>query len=239
MAQLAMQQNSILCRFPDEVLEAIAFKVTLSEPLGPPKGLLPLLYTCKRIYDVLKFDRSSDLYARVFKGRFDFTAVRRRRSPRCLRSSNVALQLKEYCTTLKNIRKGDIYLPDIFSTLRCAFIMATESDGRNACQLEWAGLGPLVDRFVRTRLYEGAATNNGWPEESSINAVALWLMWFTTTRGEFLHPLRPTISYGFVQRNWPPSHQSSVNKLSTSSSHTLSYRSAYVPRLPSRLTTSH
>ena len=39
----AAQQNSILCRFPAEILENIALEVIRFELLGPPKALISLL----------------------------------------------------------------------------------------------------------------------------------------------------------------------------------------------------
>ena len=182
----AVQQNSILCRFPAEILENIALEVVASEPLGPPKALIPLLCTCKSVHNVLAFNQSYDLFARVFQTKFDIGAVRRRFGPKSVRSTNLAMQLKKYCTNLQEIRRGDIHSPDIHDILRTSFLMATENDGKNARQLAWAGLDTFVDRFVRARLCEDVAQHNGWPAESSVNALALWLMWFTTTQGQFL-----------------------------------------------------
>src|ERR1700730_12908151 len=146
------QPTSILCRFPAEILEHIALEVVFVDPVGPPKDITPLLCTCRRVYDVLSFDRCYNLYARIFKTKFDLGAVRRRFGPKTIRSSNLAGQLKKYCINLQDIRRGDIYSPRIHDILRTAFFMASENDGKNAFQLEWAGLGGFVDRFVRARL---------------------------------------------------------------------------------------
>jgi hypothetical protein len=115
--------------------------------------------------------------------KFDLGAVRRRFGLKGIRSKNLAAELKVYCTNLQELRRGDVYSPRIHEILRTAFFMATESDGKNFYQLQWAGLDRFVDRFVRTRLCEDVTQNNGWPAESSVNALALWLMWFTTTPG--------------------------------------------------------
>jgi hypothetical protein len=179
--------ESILCRFPAEILENIALEVVALVPLGPPSSIIPLMCTCKRVYHTLAFDRCHDIYARIFKFKFDMGAVRRRFGPKAIRSTNLAIQLQEYCIALQDIRRGDIHSPRIHDIMRTAFFIASENDGKNAHQLEWAGLGPFADRFVRARLREDASQYNGWPAESSINALALWLMWFTTTQGEFVH----------------------------------------------------
>ncbi|OJA11864.1 hypothetical protein AZE42_03276 [Rhizopogon vesiculosus] len=51
-------------------------------------------------------------------------------------------------------------------------------DGKNRHHLEAAGLPDFVDDFVRKRLYKDS---NGWPQESPINCLALWLLWYTST----------------------------------------------------------
>ena len=181
-----VQQQSILCKFPAEILENIALEIVFSDPLGPPKGIIPLLCTCQQVYDVLAFDKCYNLYARIFKIKFDLGAVRRRLGPKSVRSRNLASQLKTYCINLQDILRGDIFSPRILEILRTAFFLASENDGKNSCQLGWAGLDGFVDRFVRARLCENAAQYNGWPAESSVNALALWLMWFTTTHGQYL-----------------------------------------------------
>jgi hypothetical protein len=183
-----VQQFSVLFRLPAELLELLALEVALLELLGPPKDLIALLCTCRRVHDFLAFDQCYNLFARIFKAKFDISAVRRRFGPKSVRSSSLALQLKKYCTTLQDIRGGNIYSSNIHDILRTAFFMAMENDGKNSFQLAWAGLDRFVDRFVRTRLCEDAEMNNGWPADNSVNALALWLMWFTTTRGKFAAP---------------------------------------------------
>ncbi|KZP26511.1 hypothetical protein FIBSPDRAFT_782032 [Athelia psychrophila] len=175
-----LYQTSTLCRIPAEVLENIALEVTVLDPYGPPSGLVPFLCTCKHVYQLLTFKNTPDFYARVFRSRFDVAAAKRRFGPIATQSSNLSKQLKIYCGTLRDIKRGDIYSIAVEETLRSAFFLALESDGKNAIQLQKAGLGDFVDRFVRERLCDTAY--NGWPAESTVNAVALWLMWFTTTR---------------------------------------------------------
>lgn len=81
-----------------------------------------------------------------------------------------------------------------------AFIMMTENDGRNECQLAAAGLADYVEHFVLERLWEGRESINQWPAESTINALALWLMWFTTDFGTF----NPSFANYFPHSSPPP-----------------------------------
>ena len=174
-------QRSSLCSVPIEVLDNIAFELVSDTPHGPPSALLPLLLTCKDLHRALSPPGCVDLYARIFKAKFDHLPVARRAfKPR---SSQYLDQLVDYCKLLQIIRSGDIYYLDIDNVLFMALIMMTENDGKNRAQLEWAGLDEFVHRFARERLYENRELYNGWPGESPQNACALWLMWMMTTEG--------------------------------------------------------
>lgn len=178
----------MLCQLPFTILENIGLEVAVLDPLGPPSDLVPLLCTCKHIYSWLSFDDDRYLYARIFRAMFDTRAVVRRFGERCSRLSNVAQQLKVYCATLRRIRSGDITAdPEtVKADMWTALLMMLENDGKNEAQLEWAGLKDFMDRFVRTKLLDNCEQTHGWPPESETNALALWLMWFTTDEGECL-----------------------------------------------------
>ena len=127
---------------------------------------------------------STDLYAAIFKGKFDITAPRRRVGPPAVVNRNLVQQLKTYCITLKRIRHGDIYASTLEEDLWNAYAMLLESDGKNAIQLkEYAHLPTFVDRIVRTRLWEDS--QHGWPTESPIKSLSVSLLWMVTDRGAF------------------------------------------------------
>jgi hypothetical protein len=167
----AVQRNSILCRFPAEILVNIALEVIRFEPLGPPKALIPLLCTCKLVHNALAFNQCRDLFARIFETKFDVDAVRRRFGPSLgVGSTNLANRpVKNYCTNLQGIRRGDIYPPDhILDVLWTSFLMGTDHDG-DACQLAWAGLDTLMDQLVRVPLCEDVENKLHNGEELSAN----------------------------------------------------------------------
>ena len=173
--------RDILSKLPNEILENIALELLSLKQECNLKELTPLILTNKHINKTLSLKRSSHLAARIFKIKFDVGAAHRRSGPKAMRPRNLKEQLRIYCETLQDIRSRNIYNPNILEVFRNAYFMASENDGKNAYQLEWANLGDFVDRFVRERLGENA--HNGWPIDSSENSHALWLMWFTTTRG--------------------------------------------------------
>ncbi|KAI5119711.1 hypothetical protein M0805_001425 [Coniferiporia weirii] len=166
-----------LLSVPYEVLIRIALETACIDVLGPPVHL-PALFATSRLCSTLA--RSVDLLASIFKAKFDISAPRRRVGPIAVLSRNLAVQLKRYCITLKRIRAGDVYAATLEEDLWSAYLMMTETDGKNAVQLiEYANLPAFANRFVRARLLENILPS-GWPVESTVNSLALWLLWFVT-----------------------------------------------------------
>ena len=166
---------SPLFAIPQELLERIALHLALSNAAGPPVHLIALLTTCKYVRHVLS---STDLYSKIFRGMFDVDAPRRRLGPRAHHSRFLVSQLKTYCTALRRIRQGDIFAPDAEDILRTAFILLMENDGKNRAQLEWANTYDFVNSFVRRRLWQDLV--NGWPRDTPLHSLALWVMWCMT-----------------------------------------------------------
>ncbi|KIJ66590.1 hypothetical protein HYDPIDRAFT_26924 [Hydnomerulius pinastri MD-312] len=174
----AFPQLSVLCRLPLEILEDVTSEL-LDDPYSSPSAILSLLLTCKQIYQLLGVRVNKHLYARIYGTRFDRSAASRRLGELGSNSPGLSFQLFAYCRALRCIRRGDIYAHDILPTFWSCFSMMMENDGKNRCQLEVAGLPDFVDRFVRERLHEGS--EDGWPAESEVNSLAMWLLWFTST----------------------------------------------------------
>ena len=171
-----------LLDIPYDLLVRVALEVAALDSLGPPSHLVPLLCTCRHIHTSLT--ASSDLFARIFKAKFDISAARRRFGPLALISRNLALQLRTYCTLLQRIKHGDIHAPTLEHDLWNAYAMLLESDGKNAAQLrEYANLPAFIDRLVRARLWE-TKSETGWPVENTVNNLAVWLLWMVADRRE-------------------------------------------------------
>lgn len=195
-------QKPSLSHAPLEILERIALEVVLATPLGPPSSIIPILLTCKTINHALKFDNNPAFYAKVYLGKFDTSAARRRLGPSCLRSSNLADQLLYYTATLKRVRFSDVYDngSDIGEALWGAFLLLLENDGKNLAQLQWAKLADFVQKRVRFMLDDGRRENNGWPADTHANSLTLWLMAMTLREGESIESISPkTKTNLFVQ----------------------------------------
>lgn len=190
MAQIS---RPALQTLPLEILDEIAFELVALEPLGPPSDILSLLVASSHFNQALSPSANPGLYARIFRHKFDYSAVERRAfTP----TSNQYLdQLIHYCRALQILRSGNVFVQPrpmgtddddercAFDALGTGFIMMMEDDGKNARQLQWAGADVFAERFLRRRLYEGRDENDGWPIESPHNSWALWLFWMLTTDG--------------------------------------------------------
>ncbi|KAF7317076.1 hypothetical protein HMN09_00442200 [Mycena chlorophos] len=165
-----------LCSLPLEILELVAFELTCLTPLGPPSALIPLFQTCKHLNRALS--RNLLLYSQIFKFKFDTSAVLRR----CPKPTPAQYydQLVLYCMQLHKLR-GQVLADECDDVLFSAYLMMLENDGRNAAQLQHAGLDSYLDNFVRNRMWNGRGSAQGWPTDNTANACALWLVWMTTT----------------------------------------------------------
>ncbi|KAF8068769.1 hypothetical protein FPV67DRAFT_1089123 [Lyophyllum atratum] len=183
-------------RLPLEIFDAIALQLTDLEPIGPPDILVPLMQTCKALHGLLDSEYNPGLYSRIFRQKFDVAAVTRR----AFRPTPTQCvdQMTQYFAALRVFRRRELRIsvapgeeyPDVGveDALQVAVVMMLEDDGKNVRQLvQWGHADEFVDAFVRSRLYDGAEDNDGWPLENHLNAHALWLMWLLTTEESLLN----------------------------------------------------
>ncbi|KAF8079340.1 hypothetical protein FPV67DRAFT_1403278 [Lyophyllum atratum] len=181
---------------PLEIFDAIALELTDLEPIGPPDILVPLMQTCKALHGLLVPETNPGLYSRIFRQKFDVAAVTRR----AFRPTPTQCvdQMTQYFAALRVFRRRELRisvapgeeLPDVGveEALQIGVVMMLEDDGKNARQLvQWGHADEFVDAFVRSRLYDGAEDNDGWPLDNGLNAHALWLMWLLTTEESLLN----------------------------------------------------
>lgn len=69
-----------LTTLPPDVLAMIAYNLVVDKRgnAGHPSQMLPLLYSCRAIYDAISFDANPVLYNRLFRATFDLGALIRR-----------------------------------------------------------------------------------------------------------------------------------------------------------------
>ncbi|KAF8059491.1 hypothetical protein FPV67DRAFT_1716275 [Lyophyllum atratum] len=154
------------------------------------------MQTCKALHGLLVPESNPGLYSRIFRQKFDVAAVARRAfhpTP-----TQCVDQMTQYFAALRVFRRRELRVsvapgeefPDVGveEALQIAVVMMLEDDGKNARQLvQWGHADEFVDAFVRSRLYDGAEDNDGWPLDNRLNAHALWLMWLLTTEESLLN----------------------------------------------------
>ncbi|KAK2462883.1 hypothetical protein APHAL10511_005081 [Amanita phalloides] len=173
--------SSPLLLVPNEILANIALHLASLSPLALPDLLLPLRSAAKTLDFRLSPSANPSLYARIFRFKFDYSAVCRRAFVPDAR--NYADHLIHYYKLLAAIQRRDFDADDTASILFAAYIMMLENDGKNRAQLELAGIDLYLDAYVRKYMYHpfDRMTNDGWPRDNTANACALWLIWMFTT----------------------------------------------------------
>ncbi|KAJ4467824.1 hypothetical protein J3R30DRAFT_3259259, partial [Lentinula aciculospora] len=186
-----------LLSLPTEVLEHVAFYYVCPRVLGPPIPLIALLLICKTV--TYKFSVARHLYARVFKYKFSFSAIRRRGfEPRV---GEWAWQLRRWCEVLKGVRSrrrrlgSKAYLdePDleevgVQETMYALWIMCLEDDGRNRAQMQLAGVYEWVEGYIRTEMYK--TVDKGWPLANAGNSCAMWVFWYLSSKARLMDESR-------------------------------------------------
>lgn len=195
LSAMAIGRHPPFLRLPPEVFNEVVFELAASQPLGPPYAVHPLFLTCHATYDLISTRFNTLLWSRVFRYKFDSSAVTRRAFAPT--PQQCVDQLIQYCEAMQVIRRANSYTAPMFEggvevfddleledALTIALVMMMEDDGRNMKQLEeWAGLRPLLWHNIRHRLYEGSKDNRGWAFENRINITTMWLMWMMSTEG--------------------------------------------------------
>ncbi|KAG8871273.1 hypothetical protein FRB97_008858 [Tulasnella sp. 331] len=190
---------------PFEVLQSIAIKTVDQAQRGPPQTIYNLLSTCRAIHDSLAFDANPLFYANVYDLQFDTAAQKRRYAPDRLAALHRARELKRRWTLLKEIKCiTDISTPvdqgfliwgnpstntvgtytyqEKLSHAWLAYMLLTESDGRNWQQLSWARLVEWIRLFMFydiDKVSIHAQTTGLLPPENEFRAVGMWLWWLS------------------------------------------------------------
>ncbi|KAG8872972.1 hypothetical protein FRB97_007149 [Tulasnella sp. 331] len=186
---------------PFEVLQNIAIKTIEEGYRGPPHSIFNLLLTCRSIYDSLSFDANPFFYADVYDLQFDTAAQERRYTLERLTPVHRAFELKRRWTLLGEINISDpidqgfqiwgnpsinmvgtYTYEEKLSHAWLAFMMLTESDGRNWRQLSWARIIEWIRLFMWydiDKVTRQAQTTGLLPPANELRAVGMWLWWLS------------------------------------------------------------
>ncbi|KAF9238648.1 hypothetical protein BU15DRAFT_88288 [Melanogaster broomeanus] len=177
---------------------------------GPPSGLLPLLLTCRSIYQSLSFEANPYLYARIFAYIFDTRAAIRRLGAQVSAPRVLAKELRKRWIYLKLIRdrsgsriqfpEPNQVSPAPVDLLWLAYLMMLENDGKNEQQLrDYADMDSWLMEYWFDEAGGSSATNvilrDSWPLEDEKNSVAMWLFWLML-RPDFVQQSLPKYRHG-------------------------------------------
>lgn len=211
----AMSLHS-LATVPYEILDQIGLFAGTDTLIGPPKTLASLLLVNKRIHSYLSFHSNPLLYAQIFTSKFDTRHVYRRRLPHIVTNVELAEELKARCIYLHRfkLRTDSLMERDLTALIRdqtlsaarihtlspgdstnsmlaTAYLMMLENNGLNERQLrEYARIEDWLNRYWFDS--DGASgvvsslRGQMWPQNSELNAVAMWLFWMLLKPGRFL-----------------------------------------------------
>jgi hypothetical protein len=204
-----MAPRSKLETCPREILEEIVIWLLRFSFLGPPADLPAFLRVSRSIWTLLARKNNSHLYARIFCLKFDVRAAVRRLGKECEHTAALSDELVKRCVGLKRLMQAINTAPQNDDLLKVdlwmAYLMFIESDGRNARQLiHYARVDTFALNFVAPggKLHKGTEENGGWIVDNEVNALAVWLFWFTD-KGTF-HLLFPLVSaHHFTPRSRP------------------------------------
>jgi hypothetical protein len=175
---------------PREILDHIAILLVTDSFLGPPTDLATLLRVSKTIWKSLSLKFNPYVYARIFHLKFDVCAAVRRLGNGCEHTTKLGHELVRLCKGLKRLRSGiyprtdeDAGKNDLLrEDLWMAYLMFLESDGKNARQLiHYSRVDIFAYDYITLsgRLHYGLEDNGGWIVDNEVNALAVWLFWFT------------------------------------------------------------
>ncbi|KAH0834090.1 hypothetical protein J3R83DRAFT_11375 [Lanmaoa asiatica] len=140
---------SYLERIPLDVLTHVAFFTTDPSPTSPLDALLQLLLSCRHIHRLLSIESCPQLYARIFREKFDLGGHHRRERHGTRTTSCLAAELRVRRRVLRRMRLSQVDSRDVLGDLWTAYLMLLESDGLNELQLHTAGIGDWVLRVLR------------------------------------------------------------------------------------------
>ncbi|KAF8999855.1 hypothetical protein BDQ17DRAFT_1246090 [Cyathus striatus] len=199
----------LLDHTPPEILQKIVLYAISDSTVGPPKELHAMLLTCRAASQLLSRN-SGDFYMKIFSQKFDVLASIYRLGKSDLRD-HAKLELCRRFKALKLFRsRENLNSPHLVGAFWIAYLMLEDSDTsqKNVKQLLYVRLPTFLDAFLRTRLYDGAAANNGWPVPNELNSLAISLAWLLSSqfsvnreldedRNQLLRLLKPFVLAAF------------------------------------------
>ncbi|OJA13947.1 hypothetical protein AZE42_01342 [Rhizopogon vesiculosus] len=183
-----------------DVLSQIAFFTVASTPFDGLGAILQLLLCSRRIYNALCLKSCPQLYARVFRTRFDLVAHLRRNKLSSPTTTALASEFHRRCMVLQRIRRSQVPQHSILPDLWTIYLMLLESDGMNESQLHAAGIAQYVLMLFKCHLGQLGGLHDITARALTISIACLvWSHKFiihlpAEERGQMLAELRPFVT---------------------------------------------
>lgn len=184
---------------PYEIWDRIAFYTVASDEafLGPPSNICSLALISRSIHQQISYKTNTNLYARIFRFKFDYAAPTRRLSERWRTTGCLASELIKRFKALKRIKSTEYDTDDLWTIyLMCVPypwhslnftdipVRMIENDGRNESQLlDYAGLHQYLQSLVLYQTTSPQAQELGWFRNPVVDSLLIWLLWLTSSEG--------------------------------------------------------
>ncbi|KAF9238645.1 hypothetical protein BU15DRAFT_47522 [Melanogaster broomeanus] len=142
---------SQLQTIPLDVLTQVAFFTIDSSPTSALDALLQLMLCCRQLHRLLSIETCPQLYARIFRAKFDLRGHCRRERQHTKTTSCLASELRVRRRVLCRIRRCEVVSPYLLDDLWTVYLMLLESDELNELHLHDAGVVSWVLRILRER----------------------------------------------------------------------------------------
>ncbi|KDQ55950.1 hypothetical protein JAAARDRAFT_208208 [Jaapia argillacea MUCL 33604] len=167
---------SSLERMPLDILVDIAFLCASSSPFLPPTAVLHLSLTSRTLWTMLSRQTCPQLYARIYRAKFDIAAPARRRISAFFTTTCLADELVERFRVLRRIHHREV-TPTVENDLWKVYMMMLEDDGMNERQLIAAGILPYVSELIASG---GTSKIPGFTDVAY--SLVVWISWLTVSR---------------------------------------------------------
>ncbi|KAF9475448.1 hypothetical protein BDN70DRAFT_883714 [Pholiota conissans] len=171
---------------PHGIWERIAFYTVASAEtfLGPPSDICSVVLISRSIYQQVSYKTNTNLFARIFRFKFDYSVLGRRFSERWRTSGCLASELIKRFRALKRIKAMELRIEDLWT----AYLMMMENDGRNDSQLQdYADFTKYLQSFLIYRS-RPEARELAWFRNPVVDSLVIWILWLTSSeesiRGE-------------------------------------------------------
>jgi hypothetical protein len=187
-----------LTTIPVDILDLIVHHVSSIEPMGPPRGLLALVSTCRTLYCSLSIHDNTSVYGHCFRLNFDISAPLRRfdtesdvdasrtGSPGLAAEFCARFAALHYMRAVVNAQNVFIFSEqETLLHLWAIYFMCIESDSKNHKYLfRYGHMRAYAELCLDQYLFQSLDAPSLLPDTVD-RSLMMWILWFSTSWGMF------------------------------------------------------